>query len=465
MTYPGVLFWLLALATVFARGPVFYYVFFAAWSFGTLAVVPPGVAIGNLTPPWIAACLLTGRVILQLGLRPYLQALADPRRFGFLSLCTLYAAASAYFLPRLFEGRVNVITMRPSDFRGAVPLRPDTANLTQGLYFVITTLAVVSVYLICQDPARRRQFLQAFGFGAAVAVLTGVLDLATSAVGAGGLLTPFRNAQYALLLENHTAGMHRVVGLMSEASSYAGLTAPFLALMALTPPRESVWGPWRLPLCAMLLAMSYLSTSSSGYVALAGLGLTLACSLALGGLVERRASAWWGAYGALIALAAASLVLMFHPTVFEPLWRVIDEVVLQKTSSRSYVERSSWNRVSYQAFLGTDFLGVGIGGARASSWIYSVLSNIGLPGALSLGVFMAQIALARAPDPADRGLARSAKLALLPYLLMVSLVSTSTGFGLGGAVLFGLAGALCWPFAGRAAAQDRLDPVPVAAVG
>lgn len=465
MTYPAVIFWLLALATAFLRGPAFYYVFFAAWSFGTLVVVPPGVGIGNLTPAWIAACLLIARAVLQAAPRPYLAALADPRRFGLLSLCTLYAAGSAYFLPRMFEGRVNVITMRPSDFRGAVPLRPDTANFTQGLYFVLATLTVVSVYFVCQDPARRRQFLQAFGFGAAVAVGTGLLDLVTSKAGLAGWLGPFRNAQYALMLENKAAGMHRVVGLMSEASAYAGLSAPFLALLALTPPKASAWGRYRLPLCAALLVMSYLSTSSGGYVALAALGLMLAWSLALGGLAEQRRTAWWGAYGLLMAAAAAALILMLQPAAFESVWRVVDEIVFQKSSSRSYIERTSWNRVAYQAFLGTDYLGVGVGGARASSWYYAVLSNIGLPGALLLGGFILQIALARAPDPADRMLARAAKLALAPYLLMASLVGTSANFGLGGAVLFGLAAALCWPVPASTAASTALSPQPAGAAG
>jgi hypothetical protein len=446
LTYPGVLFWLLVLRTAFARGPGFYYVFFGCWSLGTLLVVPSGVSLGNLTPPWIAACFLTARVIIEDGPRRYLTALLDFRRFGVLALCTVYAAGSGYFLPRMFEGRVNVITMRTSLVHGAVPLQPDAANLTQGLYFVITTLTVVSIYLICQQPDRRRQFLQAFAWGGVFAIVSGFLDLSTSLAGLGGLLEPFRNATYALHLDNEAAGMHRVIGLMSEASAYAALCAPFLCLLALTPDADSPWGRWRVPLSAGLVLMTYLSTSSGGYVGLGVLGIVLVTSLGLG-IAEKRRPAWWGAYGMLMGAAAVALVFMIEPMVFDPVWRAFERIVLNKTGSVSYIERSMWNRVAYQAYLATNYLGVGIGGARASSWIYSILSNIGAPGAIMLFVFIAQVAFARAADPADRTMARAAKLALAPCLFMASLAGTSAGFGLPGAVLFGLAGSLCWPTA------------------
>lgn len=458
LTYPGILFWLLVLRTAFARGPGFYYVFFGCWSLGTLLVIPSAISLGNLTPPWIAACFLTARVIMEDGLRRYLSALFDFRRFGVLTLCTLYAAASGYFLPRIFEGRVNVVTMRTSAVHGAVPLMPDAANLTQGLYFVITTLTVVSIYLICQEPERRRRFLQAFAWGGVVAIATGLLDLFTSAAGLGGLLEPFRNATYALHLDNEAAGMHRVIGLMSEASAYAALCAPFLCLLALTPDQDSPWGRWRIPLCLGLVLMTYLSTSSGGYVGLGVLGLVVAGSLALG-MMEKRRTAWWGGYGMLMAVAAVALVLLIEPMVFDPLWRAFDRIVLNKTGSVSYIERSMWNRVAYQAYLTTNYLGVGIGGARASSWIYSLLSNIGAPGTILLFIFIGQAALAKAANPADRTLARAAKLALVPCLFMASLAGTSAGFGLPGAILFGLVASLCWPVAAPrpAPAQEAMS--------
>jgi hypothetical protein len=442
LTYPGIIFWICLLWAACSRGPALYYVFFASWSFGTLAVVPSGV--GNLTAPWIAACVLTVRVVQEQGLRQFARALFDLRRFGLLGLCTLYAAASAYFLPRIFAGQVNVVAMRAGEYPGPGPLRPDMANITQGLYFVITSLTVISAYLICLDATRRRRFLQAFAWGGAVAIITGLADLVANRTGLSGLLDPFRNARYALNLDQEVVGLHRIVGLASEAAAYAGLCVPFLSLLALTPPKDSPWGRWRAPLCLGLLLMICLSTSSSGYVGLCALGAVLGLSLFMG-MLEKRRSAWWGAYGALMVVAGAAAILLAMPRLFDPVFRIIDVVVLQKSGSQSYIERSTWNRISYEAFLHTHLLGVGIGGARASSWIYSVLSNIGLPGALLYFLSLAQIVVAHVRSPDDRTLARAAKLSLAPLLLQASVGSTSAGFGLAGATFFGLAGALCWP--------------------
>jgi hypothetical protein len=461
LTYPAVIFWILALWTALRRGPAFYYFFFGCWSLGTLVVMPGAMSLGNLTAPWIAACMLTARVLLEEGGRRYLNALLDFRRFGLLTACTLYALASGYFLPRMFEGQVNVITMRPSAVPGAVPLRPDTANITQGLYFVITSLTVVSIYFICREPTPRRQFLQALAFGGAIAILTGLLDLFFSLAGLGGLLEPFRNAHYALMLDNEAVGMHRVVGLMSEASSYAGLCVPFLSLMSLTSAQDSPWGRCRVPLCLGLALMTYLSTSSGGYVALAVLGGVFAVSLLMG-MYEGRPQAWCGALGVLGTAGVLSTLLLLEPHLLDPVYRVLDNVVLNKTSSDSYVARSTWNRISYDAFVATHYLGVGIGGARASSWIYSLLSNIGAPGTLLLGAFMVQVLLTPAADPADRTLARAAKLALAPSLLLASVAGTSTGFGLFGATFFGLASALCSPSL-RTTTQPAAGPVGIRA--
>lgn len=443
MTYPGVLFWILALATVFRPGPALYYLFFVCWSFGTLLVMP-NVGVGNLTAPWVAACLLIARVVMEEGWRRYLLALVDLRRFGVLTLCTIYAAISGVFMPRLFEGQVRVVTMRPSAQTGVTMLAPDGANLTQGLYFVLTTLTVVSIYFVCQEPTRRRQFLQAFGWGAFAAILTGLLDLMTSSMGLGDLLTPFRNAKYALLLDNEAAGMHRVIGLMSEASAYAGLCVPFLSLIALMPAKDSPWGRWRTPLAVAVALMSYLSTSSAGYVSLAAVGGLLGASLCLG-MLEQRRHAWWGGYAIVLGVGLLAALLLVNPNLLDPLYRVVEVVVVNKTSSNSYADRSLWNRIAWDAFIGTQYLGTGIGGARASSWIYSMLSNIGAPGTLLMFVFIAQVLFARAPDPADRSLARAARLALIPSLLIASLAGTSSNFGLGAAAFFGLAAALCWP--------------------
>src|SRR6185437_13050671 len=132
---------------------------------------------------------------------------------------------------------------------------------------------------------------------------------------------------------------------------------------------------------------------------LAALGVVLAGSLSLG-MLERRKPAWWGGYAMLMAAGVLAAVLLLDPKAFDPLVHIVQVIVINKTSSNSYIDRAVWNQVAYQAYLATHYLGVGVGGARASSWIYSLLSNIGLPGTVLLFGFMAQVFLTPAADPA-----------------------------------------------------------------
>ncbi len=453
MTYPGVLFWIFAIWAMRSRGPGLYYLFFFSWSLGTLAVIPPQLAGGNFTPAWVVAGFLTLRVLQDVGVERYGRALLDIRRFGLLSLSTLYAVASAVFLPRLFEGKVNVVEMRLIKTADPVPLEPGLANFNQTLYVVLSALIVVNTYFICTDPAKRRDYLKAFGWGAVVAIITGLTDLVASRAGLGSLLAPFRNAAYVMMLDNDAMNMHRIVGLMSEASSYASLCLPFLSLILLAPADAGTpWGRWSRPLGIALFVMTYLSTSSSGYVSLGAAASALMLSLFIGVTVGRRA-AWLGAYGVLAAVTVILGAALVTPEILTSFYHIIDAMVLHKTQSDSYVQRQAWNHAAIQAFFGTYGLGAGAGSARASSWPISLLANIGAPGTALLASFILQVLFAKAAAGPERLLARAAKLALWPNVLMLSLSGTSMAFGAGVATLLGLISGLAWEDEGLVAAS------------
>ena len=459
MTYPGVIFWLLAIWSMASRGPGLYYLFFISWSLGTLAVIPPQLAGGNFTPAWVAAGLLTARVILDEGPRAYFRALTDIRRFGILSLCVGYAVMSGLFLPRFFEGQVKVVEMRLLKTADPVPLEPSLANFNQTLYFVLSALVVVDVYFICRKRKTRDPFLIAFAWGGAFAVVSGLLDLGASKAGLGGLLTPFRNAAYAMMLDNDALDMHRIIGLMSEASAYAGLCLPFLSLLGLAPQIAGPWGRWSLWLGAALAIMTYLSTSSSGYVSLAGFAAALGVSLVLG-MAQGRRAAWFGGYGALVAVTLGVGTALLAPKLIDTVYRVIDGMVLHKTQSESYIQRSAWNTAAISAFYGTDGLGVGAGSARASSWPIALLANIGIPGTVLLTAFIMHVLMMRADTPRERLLGRAAKLGLFPNLLMLSLSGTSISFGLGISLLLGLIAGAAREEAPALNAAGALGPFP-----
>ena len=82
--------------------------------------------------------------------------------------------------------------------------------------------------------------------------------------------------------------------------------------------------------------------------------------------------------------------------------RFVESTLVNKLESPSGIERSSWNAHAWANFLDTYGLGVGLGGARASSFILVLLSNIGVVGTLLFAGFVVEVlrpkpALQRSP--------------------------------------------------------------------
>jgi hypothetical protein len=449
LDFPSILFWGLMVAGVRSRGPLMIYIFFGCLSFGTTAVVPPALVGGvSFTPGWMAMAFLTLKLVsIQPSLSEALSPLFDFRRIGLLTACTIYGVISAYFCPRLFEGQIDVFAVR-YDGLGATPLQPSSANITQTFYFIMTTVGVLSFYLAARAPELRRHLLNAILFGGGVAVLTGFADIATSAVGLGAILAPFRTATYSYLTEAEILGAKRVVGLCSEASSYSGLcmglaTPLFFLRHAFQRPfTRNVLAPL---IFALLVLMTALSTSSTGYV---GLGL-LGAVIALYGVwqvLKARASGWQDLTLVYATAAAIFAIVVLKADLLQRAAQMVDEMVFNKTESSSYIERSTWNTLTFQAFLSTHGLGAGLGSARASSWVISILGNIGVIGAALMMAFLGLSMLSHPPKDRtqDDALATGAKVAMIPILAMASLASSSVGFDLITACMFGLIGAVSW---------------------
>jgi hypothetical protein len=79
----------------------------------------------------------------------------------------------------------------------------------------------------------------------------------------------------------------------------------------------------------------------------------------------------------------------------EPTWAavtdMVDKILFNKLGSDSGVERMRWNQQAMVNFIDTDGFGAGVGSVRASSLPIAVLSNIGVIGAITYGVFICGI--------------------------------------------------------------------------
>jgi hypothetical protein len=93
-----------------------------------------------------------------------------------------------------------------------------------------------------------------------------------------------------------------------------------------------------------------------------------------------------------VALALVLAVLIFMQGALDPVQRLIEETLINKSTSASADERFYWNAKSWKAFIDTYGLGVGLGSSRASSYVIAVLSQLGAFGALLIVILIAEVA-------------------------------------------------------------------------
>ena len=146
---------------------------------------------------------------------------------------------------------------------------------------------------------------------------------------------------------------------------------------------------------------------------------------------------------AAVALGAALVILgivALRPDIMDPVYERIDAVIFKKTESESYAGRMMWTRVAMQAFLATDWLGVGLGSARTSNWFAAVLSNTGIFGAALLAGFILRLYFrrCRGANPRTTEIVTALKFSLVPGFAMAALAATTPDIGFGVAAALGL---------------------------
>jgi hypothetical protein len=451
VSFPVVLFWLLIMWGIVARGPVLFYLYFALGAFGSIAIVPPELVAGStLLPQPICAAVLFFKLCFQPGaLNAMTAAAADFRRLAWLTLFVLVAIATAFIMPRLFAGVVDIIPVRFIVGLEAQPLGPTTTNITQSVYLVLSFSAALTFYRLLRSEEARRTMVKAQVLGGAILILTGLIDMFA---GASPLVAPFRTAAYALATNAEIAGAKRVVGLMPEASAFGA--ACLSAAMPLYFFRRILGSglvkSLALPaVLAGLLVMAALSTSSTAYAGLAVFGALAAANWIRRAWNEagslRRPDMIFDALIAVGGLLAFLTAWALNPTVLAPVFNMVDAVVLQKSATSSYAERNLWTQVSFDSIFSTYGLGVGLGSTRASNWFVAILSNTGVLGAGFIAIFLVQGLLCKPKPrlpPEHSNMVTGLKLIYSTILAMGALAGTTADFGAGGGLIFGLLVAL-----------------------
>lgn len=453
------IFWVLAFRSYTSKKPeTLIYLLFGTMPLGSFAVIPP-VITGGLTftaTPIIALMIIAKMFTVRGGLDLFTSIALSRHNCLFLFLFLLVGVFTTICMPRLFAGDVMVVPLRGISLASSFPLEATSQNISQLFYMSISVLSVIAFTAMLRDHMLQQKTIKAMCIGGCVLVLSGFLDYLSFYVPLDFLLNGFRNASYALAVEVELFSSKRVVGLMPEASSFGSVCLDFLAfLYFFRHAADDTFLSGRLiPLLMVLLVLLiYLSTSSAAYVGLAFLA-TIACFEWLWRALKKKRNKLLK-HVLMVELWLLDIALIFflvtvlvYPELFDPIIERVDRMVFQKTESYSYIERSMWNAVAWQAFLETYGFGVGLGSARTSNGVVALVSSVGVVGTIFYALFLLKFFLrntSRAEYHGDSFISAS-KWSFLPAFFGSLLTSPTADFGISNAFRFGFVLALTFHF-------------------
>jgi hypothetical protein len=142
----------------------------------------------------------------------------------------------------------------------------------------------------------------------------------------------------------------------------------------------------------------------------------------------------WLLWGAAVT---ACVLLLLRPEFADRLAEFFGVTVARKLDSLSGLERGSWNQQAWINFLDSRGLGVGLGSARASSYVLVLLSNVGLFGATLFLLFLGCVLWSPGPtdaltvaDAHARAVQRAARHAVLAAVIAATVSAVVFDLGL-----------------------------------
>jgi hypothetical protein len=422
MIAPVIVFWVLAAVALFGPPPVAVFLLICTGPFGAMSVAPGASDTFNILPQSVAVMILAARVFRMPGAtRVLIPSIIDWRGFALFAGFVVYAIFTALVMPKIFAGQVDVIPM--NDAR-RLPLEATSANISQSVYLVLNLISALTLFAYMRKDRvagdAREVVFQALAACGVLYVVTGLIDWTNLAP---GVVASFKTATYTIFDYGLNDNERRVAGFLPEASAYGPRCVELGALLffARSGSRSATMRKWVLPVTSLaLLGMGALSTSSTAYVAMFGFVALLLLRVGL----RLRAGVGLRAVSLELGLIAGVVVTMvgagaLNPALLETPFKLLDTMVIHKSESASFMERSVWNHVGKMDFRGTHGLGVGAGSTRTSNWAISILSNTGVIGFLLIGGFIGLTLTRPVSTVSDRAAAMSkgAKYALIVFLL------------------------------------------------
>ena len=303
---------------------------------------------------------------------------------------------SAFVLPRVFTG-LGVLSPRlDADYEA--PLAFSNSNLGQAVYLLLNVMLLWYAAQTCRTADTARGVVRAFYLAGVIVIGVAAYQLLSSLTGLpfpDALL--YSNDSFVMQAGTAILDMPRICATYTEPAGLASFLVPLILLVAgMAELPSSGWRETALLIAA--IAFCILSTSSTAYLGLAGIAAWAVCRYVFLPAMRGRGNA--KAATAVLVLIVAAVVTVAASSQLQEVLRVM---VFEKNQTSSYEQRSFADGHSMALAKTTYGLGVGLGSNRASSFLPSMLSTIGIYGLMALAVLV--FLLVRRPRSASPVLA------------------------------------------------------------
>lgn len=417
-------------------------------SFGTLAAVPPEFIGGTTILASSAAFMLVAARQFMVKDQPQkiIAGLLDYRALAPLTLFTVIAVVGAFTLPRAFGENVMVFPMRGAEEGSfAVPLAPSSSNFNQSINLVANLMVAGAIFGMSRISGFTSKIKDALIWGGIGIVVTGFADLIGSNIGLTPVLELFRTASYKMMDDSEVNGVRRVIGMMSESSSFGAIAVTMGGALLFSRYAYDRMKRFFVvyPLAVICLLFVVLSTSSSAYGALGVLGLMHIADLGWRVIFtseDQRGEVILEIVGAVVfAILVLSIVIGWEAGR-EQAKAFLDQIIFNKQLSDSARERNAWTAQGFEAFKATFGIGVGIGSVRTSNFFVNILASTGIAGALVFAGAMIRTFAARIPSRYRSAfeLAHGMKLTIVGTFVGLFFAGTTPDYGFNIATAIGI---------------------------
>jgi hypothetical protein len=358
---------------------------------GSAAFVLPALGNSSIPPGRLMLGFLLLATFFAIKDRALLAKEAFVENAWLIAFC-FYGVLSAFFLPRIFEGQIDVVPLRSSGLRhlfDAYPLAFSSQNITTSIYLVGTGLVACCGYVAVRQTCDITPIIK----------LAVAITLGHAAIGILGVVlrgTPwdavvefFRNGSYSQL-EQSTKSFVRISGFMPEASNYARFGIVWMIFTF------ELWlrhvKPWSTGIAAaVMFGTLLLSTSSTAYVGIAAYAVVLLARFALIPSYLRSDKVISLVAVALLGLVALLAALIFSSSAAQEFETMLRQMTVEKADSLSGQQRAFWALQGFEAFKISYGLGIGAGSFRSSSIIMAILGGMGITGTLFFAAYLLKI--------------------------------------------------------------------------